>query len=568
MQTTMNKTNEIEFVPKRSDGWVKAIPTRTRSVDKATPPGGPILGNAKKVTPKKHPPRITSSGAAASVDKKISKISYHGQHVERSSCHERLERSKSEEPTSTVNKPPKKHPPSREASLVRETRGLKGTIAETGTNVSTIPKKYPLREFSWDPVEKKKDSNAEGTDSSCFKTPRRRSQEPSKDHAPLKDTDPKMSKPCVRRSVERKFSRQNSCDRVQKRSTERKHSAPPVTNRGRTRSTERTKPTERKTSKEPILGMARTRSPERKLSRQNSKDNTIPKPVDQEHSKERNQPKLAERKILPIMQTNNRPKSEELVPYKAPIKCQNKGRTRSKSADRVTGKYSTGNTGPSRSKAAPQNLKLDEAPLKQTVKKGIHNSNGNGELPVQNDKVAGPEIIELSKQSTNSKDETIATTVEDASCCNNSTSCTDGNSEDIGKFLTRHVSFGNVDVQEFAYSLGSDVVSRDGPPVSIAHSPLRSRRFDVDAFEKDRSLNRRDRGDLRLSEVDRIIILQRCGYSAEDIEQACWDAEKVRKQRLKSIKNKDWDGWNAASESLARKIAKISSAKDLLFGSS
>jgi hypothetical protein len=607
----MNETIEIDFVPKGIDGMVKAKPTRRGTIDKSTQPGGPILGIAKKVIPKKHPPR--TSGSAALVDKKIAKSCCRGQNVERNSDHERVETTNHEECNSGAHKAPMKHPPSRETRLVHEAKRVKDTIAEFGTIGSIIPRKHPSREYSLDLLDGKKDRNAEGADPKGFTTPRKYSQELRPDLRPLKDTDRDVSKICRRQSLERKLSRQSINDKCHARSTERKnsttpgtnrslsherkHSAPPGTSRCRTRSTERTKLLERNTSKEPSLGKARERSIERKLSSrarstertkslerksskepsrgttrersierklsiENNQEKIRPRPVERKPSKNCTRQRSPERKPIPMVPTNYRPKSEELVPYRSPIKGHMKDRTRSKSADRIT-RQAMERAEPFKAKATPLYVKADEALLVQSINK-------EEDVEVENDKPRGPEIIELSKQSTSSNDETLSTSEDDASCSNNSTSCTDDSysSKDAGKFLTRRVSFGNVDVQEFAYSLGCNVVTRNGPPVSIAQSPLRSKRIDVDSFEKDRSLSRRRRDDLLLSEVDRIIILQRCGYTAEEIEEACWDAEKVRKQRLKSIKYKDWDGWNAASESLARKIAKISSAKDLLFRSS
>lgn len=232
--------------------------------------------------------------------------------------------------------------------------------------------------------------------------------------------------------------------------------------------------------------------------------------------------------------------------------------------------------GGSTSSSPPVKPKPKETPSLSPILKGTRRSQENQEKKGQKKKSKpGSEIIELNsnnKESTCSYEETETTADESASCCSSkpeSTTSCEAVKDQAGseKALQTKVSFGKVDIQEFSYSMGVDVVSRDGPPVAIAYyQPLRANSFELDTFEQVRSVTRRHREDLLLSEIDRITILQRHGYTAEDIEQACWEAEKVRKQRYKSIKNKEWDGWNAASESLARKISKISNAKDLLFG--
>ena len=113
--------------------------------------------------------------------------------------------------------------------------------------------------------------------------------------------------------------------------------------------------------------------------------------------------------------------------------------------------------------------------------------------------------------------------------------------------------------------MGTDVVTSTGPPVTICRKPMRHLNVDIETFEQERAPVRRRVRELRLSEDDRITILQKHGYSVEEIELASWESETLRNQRFKSIKNKEWDSWAAASESFSRKLGKITSPQ-ALFG--
>ncbi|KAL3924189.1 MAG: hypothetical protein SGILL_001195 [Bacillariaceae sp.] len=175
--------------------------------------------------------------------------------------------------------------------------------------------------------------------------------------------------------------------------------------------------------------------------------------------------------------------------------------------------------------------------------------------------VDDPRLI-ISKESNSASSDTVSETSEDdaSSCSSNHSS----NAKSCDE-LNRCVSFGTVDVQEFRYSIGHEVVTSNGPPVTLCRKPLRCLNVDLESFEQERLPVRRRLGDLRLSEEDRIIILQKHGFSYEEIELASWESETLRTQRFKSIKNKEWDGWTAASESFSRKLGKITSPQ-ALFG--
>jgi len=71
------------------------------------------------------------------------------------------------------------------------------------------------------------------------------------------------------------------------------------------------------------------------------------------------------------------------------------------------------------------------------------------------------------------------------------------------------VSFGTVDVQEFLYSIGIDLVTSTEPPVTLCRKVFE---VDLECFEQDRLPTRRRYQDLKLSQDDRTSILQKHGY--------------------------------------------------------
>ncbi|KAG7374407.1 hypothetical protein IV203_013502 [Nitzschia inconspicua] len=587
----MNKTREIEFVPNRSDGFAKVKPIGGTAEKVSSP--SPSPGITKRVIPKKHPPRTTPSGVASAVDRKPSMAGGLG--------------------PNDNNKILKKNP-TRGVSVDRQDTRNSEESEKATIQPNTQARKPPLngRETSNEfTTRKNEDSVRKGG------PPQKRlpSKASSDDRLAPTDFERVPIKQCpARRSFERQPIKQNSIDKIRSRSIERKQSAPPNMERSRAtaRSIER-KPSgpiskqncrarskERRLSEEPTSRIRiRTRSTEprqrsqdrfRPMSAERSpKDRTQTSSTEQKASKERKRPGSTERKAskerkrlgsaerksnkIPMARSvNHRPKSEGLLPHKVPIKELT--RKRSKSEDRIARKDSMGNISTLKLKEIPKKQRAEETSGALPVLREIFNSKRDRDQPNKKNVSRGPEIIELSKKSNLPTQETEATAEDSARWRSiehaSNGSCAAVKREGVGvKLLSRAVSFGTVEVKEFPYSIGCDVVSRDGPPLAIAYyRPLRAQSFDLETFERDRRVSRRNREDLLLSEMDRITILQRCGYTAEDIERACWEAEKVRKERCKSIRNKEWDGWNAASESLARKISKISNAKEMLFGSS
>ena len=120
------------------------------------------------------------------------------------------------------------------------------------------------------------------------------------------------------------------------------------------------------------------------------------------------------------------------------------------------------------------------------------------------------------------------------------------------------VGFSTVDVREFNYTINLGSVPKEGPPVGLGRKPVRTTlNVDIDTYETRRCSVRRGNDNLRLSLEDRVQLLSEIGHSADLIERASWEAEKIQSNRQKSIKNMDWDGWALASEKIARKFSKI-----------
>lgn len=142
-----------------------------------------------------------------------------------------------------------------------------------------------------------------------------------------------------------------------------------------------------------------------------------------------------------------------------------------------------------------------------------------------------------------------------------------GSRSESSENARKHVLFSTVDVLEFEYSLGSGSVSSRGPPVSLSATLSRKQRFVIDTYEATHSLNRREEDDLLLSVKERKDILEKLGYTENEIEDAANEAKEIRLQRRKSVKTIDWDNWAATKELVGRKIRKLANPKALFTSS-
>eukprot|EP00934_Nitzschia_sp_Nitz4_P005591 Nitzschia sp. Nitz4//scaffold321_size20361//8383//8937//NITZ4_008684-RA/size20361-processed-gene-0.31-mRNA-1//1//CDS//3329547778//5581//frame0 len=112
----------------------------------------------------------------------------------------------------------------------------------------------------------------------------------------------------------------------------------------------------------------------------------------------------------------------------------------------------------------------------------------------------------------------------------------DSNDERPAKVLKQHppiqskrrVSFGRVDICEHAIILGDNPSVLDGPPVTIAWKCHKRETMSVDEFEM-RNVNSDD--DLCLSPEQRILLLLRAGFSADDINEAMEQVHQLQMQQ-------------------------------------
>mmetsp|Transcript_3068 Transcript_3068/g.4848 ORF Transcript_3068/g.4848 Transcript_3068/m.4848 type:complete len:238 (-) Transcript_3068:71-784(-) len=141
-------------------------------------------------------------------------------------------------------------------------------------------------------------------------------------------------------------------------------------------------------------------------------------------------------------------------------------------------------------------------------------------------------------------------------------SITDVSSASSSQCLNR-LSFGNVQVIEFEYTLGF-TVTRTGPPIGLASKALHSQTFDIESYEESRGKDRFTQEQrIYLSPDARIRILTENGFSKQEIETASHDAEVVRMQRRESVLSMQWDAWVATKESLGRKLKRLTNPSSL-----
>ena len=124
------------------------------------------------------------------------------------------------------------------------------------------------------------------------------------------------------------------------------------------------------------------------------------------------------------------------------------------------------------------------------------------------------------------------------------------------------VSFGAIHLDEFEYVIGPHLVTKIGPPITIADKPFSSKTYTVDEYESERnnnsgSGNNNQERDLLLSARNRILLLQKLGYTQNEIQDAVNESERVRNQRKRSVLNQQYDGLAFATELFRRKAMKV-----------
>lgn len=117
---------------------------------------------------------------------------------------------------------------------------------------------------------------------------------------------------------------------------------------------------------------------------------------------------------------------------------------------------------------------------------------------------------------------------------------------------TRSVHWGTVKQRVFSLIPGDHPDCLSGPPLSISWDYVEETTESVDRFELDRSLDRFQGEQLRLSWYERRSRLIACGFDEGDLYRAAKEARKVRRQRVRTQRAQD--RFEMSPKAVARKI--------------
>jgi hypothetical protein len=108
----------------------------------------------------------------------------------------------------------------------------------------------------------------------------------------------------------------------------------------------------------------------------------------------------------------------------------------------------------------------------------------------------------------------------------------------------KHVRFGDkLTIVEFPMTIGDNPSVSAGCPVALGRKPIRKDVRNLEFYEYCRQSERRtDKKQLKLPVEQRGHILLRAGYSIESIAEATLAADKVKEERLETLKKQGWDG--------------------------
>ena len=131
----------------------------------------------------------------------------------------------------------------------------------------------------------------------------------------------------------------------------------------------------------------------------------------------------------------------------------------------------------------------------------------------------------------------------------------------------KYVSFDVIHVDEYEHVLGPDyLVTKLGPPISIAIRPFKSTTYTIDEYEElllhqrqQQQKQKQQHGGLLdvWTARERIVLLQQLGYTQDEIQHAVNKSEIVRDQRKRSVLNQQYDGVAYRTELIKRKVRKI-----------
>ena len=101
-----------------------------------------------------------------------------------------------------------------------------------------------------------------------------------------------------------------------------------------------------------------------------------------------------------------------------------------------------------------------------------------------------------------------------------------------------HVAFGAVEIREFPIILGDNPAITSGAPISIDWEPQHHQIMNIDIYEYCRT--GKPKRKLQMSEKIRDMKLKAAGFTQKDIEQAAYDAQKIRKSRESRVSGVGW----------------------------
>jgi len=126
--------------------------------------------------------------------------------------------------------------------------------------------------------------------------------------------------------------------------------------------------------------------------------------------------------------------------------------------------------------------------------------------------------------------------------------------DEIKRNSESHVSFDTVKFRAYPIILGDNPGGRDGPPLTLSWDYEESDTFSMTDFEDARMpFHRHGEEELDLDAETRRSILERAGYTDEEIKQGEEEADKVRRSRTRCIATTRWRGAAAAAMLISRK---------------
>jgi hypothetical protein len=94
----------------------------------------------------------------------------------------------------------------------------------------------------------------------------------------------------------------------------------------------------------------------------------------------------------------------------------------------------------------------------------------------------------------------------------------------------RHVSFGDVQISVFAYTLGDNPCVSSGPPVTMERKAFETHCFLLDDYEKDKP-EAREKDAMMMPRFYREELLRKQGFSRGKLREAVEEAQKIQKKR-------------------------------------